>query len=141
MTLLRPPRDDASDPDDAQVNAAVLTLARVDGSPLDREQTLAQQDIFDGDLLVLQVSDPHLAFTPITENASTAVAMANRERFAEVDEHTTTVFAAIATVVGAALGLALLLNAWRLSLDSVRDWDLWPAALAAGAELVSLASV
>lgn len=139
VALLRAPRDEDSDQGDAEVNAAVLTLARVDGAPLDREQTLAQQDVFDGDLLVLQVSDPHLAFTPIIENASTAVAMANRERFAEVDEHTTTVFAAIATVVGAVVGLALLGNAWRLSLEAGRDWELWPAGLAAGAAVVALA--
>ncbi|MBN3458422.1 type VII secretion integral membrane protein EccD [Mycobacterium sp. DSM 3803] len=139
VTLLRPPRDEDSDEDDAPVNAAVLTLARVDGSPLDREQTLAQQDVFDGDLLVLQVSDPHLAFTPITENASTAVAMANRERFAEVDEHTATMFAAIATVVGAAAGLALLVNAWRLGLAAGRDWNMWPAGLAAAAAVVAWA--
>lgn len=75
--------------EDGMISAGLLTLTLIDGRPLDRTQSLAQQAVADGDLLILSVIDPEVEFTLIVEAPSSAVAVLNRARYATVTEATT----------------------------------------------------
>jgi type VII secretion integral membrane protein EccD len=121
------------------VISGLVSLARINGETLDRGQTLAQQGVVDGDLLVLEVTDSEVGFTPIVESASSAVAIANATRFSAVTEQTALAFAAVAAAVAAVLTLAVIGDVWRQNLAHGQDWNLLPAVLAAGLAVVLLA--
>lgn len=116
----------------AAVTSGLVSLARISGETLDRSQTLAQQGVVDGDLLVLEVTDGEVGFTPIVESASSAVAMANAARFSAVTERTAMGFAAAAAAAATLLALAVIVDVWRRNLAGGQDWNVLPAALAAG---------
>jgi type VII secretion integral membrane protein EccD len=124
----------------AAVISGLVSLARINGETLDRGQTLAQQGVVDGDLLVLEVTDSEVGFTPIVENASSAVAMANAERFSAVTAQTAMVFAAVAAAVATLAALVVIGDVWRQNLARGQDWNLLPAALAAVLAVVLLVS-
>jgi type VII secretion integral membrane protein EccD len=124
----------------AAVTSGLVSLARINGETLDRGQTLAQQGVVDGDLLVLEVTDSEVGFTPIVENASSAVAMANATRFSAVTEHTAMAFAAVAAAVATLVALFLIGDVWQLNLASGQDWNVLPAVLAAGLAVALLAT-
>lgn len=124
----------------AAVTSGLVSLARINGETLDRGQTLAQQGVVDGDLLVLEVTDAEVGFTPIVESASSAVAIANASRFSAVTERTAMAFAAVATAAATVVALVVIGDVWRLNLASGQDWNVLPAALAAGLAVVLLAA-
>jgi type VII secretion integral membrane protein EccD len=124
----------------AAVTSGLVSLARINGETLDRGQTLAQQGVVDGDLLVLEVADAEVGFTPIVESASSAVAMANAARFSAVTEPTAMAFAAVAVAVATLVALVVVGDLWRLNLASGQDWNVLPAVLAAGLAVVLLAA-
>jgi len=122
--------------EDGQVRPGAVHLSRVnDPAPLDREQTLTQQDVRDGDLLVLQVGDAPVALTPVVENASSAIAklLAARPR---VTDDTALRFAAAAMAAAVMMAVGLAVYGWRIGLNS--GWDVWPAAGTAGLAAVLL---
>ncbi|MDQ1318769.1 MAG: hypothetical protein QG655_12 [Actinomycetota bacterium] len=115
--------------EDGMISAGLLTLTLIDGRPLDRTQSLAQQAVADGDLLILSVIDPEVEFTPIVEAPSSAVAVLNRARYATVTEATTRM---VAGAVGAATVLtavAVLALSWWRGLEAGQDWNLVPAVV------------
>ncbi|OMC13520.1 type VII secretion integral membrane protein EccD [Mycobacterium sp. SP-6446] len=120
----------------AAVISGLVSLARINGERLDRGQTLAQQGVVDGDLLVMEVTDAEVAFTPIVESASSAVAMANAARFSAVTEHTAMAFAAVAAGVAALVALAVIGEVWQRNLASGQNWNVLPSVLAAGLAVV-----
>jgi type VII secretion integral membrane protein EccD len=124
----------------AAVTSGLVSLARINGETLDRGQTLAQQGVVDGDLLVLEVTDSEVGFTPIVENASSAVAMANATRFSAVTAHTAIVFAAVAAAVVTLAALVVLGDLWRQNLAHGQDWNVLPAVLATVLAVVLLVS-
>jgi ESX secretion system protein EccD len=124
----------------AAVTSGLVSMARINGETLDRGQTLAQQAVVDGDLLVLEVTDSEVGFTPIVESASSAVAIANATRFSAVTEQTAIAFAAVAAGVATLLALVVIGGVWRQNLASGQDWNLLPAVLAAGLATVLLAA-
>lgn len=124
----------------AAVTSGLVWLVRINGETLDRGQTLAQQGVLDGDLLVLEVSDAEVGFTPIVESASSAVAMANAARFSTVTARTATAFAAVATAVATLAALIVIGDVWRLNLAGGQDPNVLPAVLAAGLAVVLLAA-
>jgi type VII secretion integral membrane protein EccD len=124
----------------AAVTSGLVSLARINGETLDRGQTLAQQGVIDGDLLVLEVTDAEVGFTPIVESASSAVAIANAERFSAVTERTAMTFAAVAAAVATLAALIVIGDVWRLNVTQGQDWNVLPALLAAGLTVVLLAA-
>jgi type VII secretion integral membrane protein EccD len=122
----------------AAVTSGLVSLARINGDTLDRGQTLAQQGVVDGDLLVLEVTDAEVGFTPIVESASSAVAIANAKRFSAVTERTATTFAAVAVAAATLVALVVIGDVWRLNLAGGQDWNLLPALLAAGLAVLLL---
>lgn len=120
------------------VISGLVSLARINGETLDRGQTLAQQGVVDGDLLVLEVTDSEVGFTPIVESASSAVAISNATRFSAVTQHTAMAFAAVAAAAATLVALVVLGDVWRQNLASGQDWNLLPAMLAAGLAVVLL---
>lgn len=118
--------------------SGLVSLARINGETLDRGQTLAQQGVLDGDLLVLEVTDAEVGFTPIVESASSAVAMANAARFPAVTERTAVTFAAVAAAAATLLTLVLIGDVWRVKLATGQSWNLLPALLAAGLAIMLL---
>jgi ESX secretion system protein EccD len=124
----------------AAVTSGLVSLARINGETLDRGQTLAQQGVVDGDLLVLEVTDSEVGFTPIVENASSAVAIANAERFSAVTAHTAMAFAAVAAAVATLVALVVLGDVWRQNVAHGEDWNVLPAVLAMVLAVVLLAS-
>lgn len=122
----------------AAVTSGLVSMARINGETLDRGQTLAQQAVVDGDLLVLEITDAEVGFTPIVESASSAVAIANATRFSAVTEQTAVAFAAVAAVVSTLVALIVIGDVWWLNVASGQDWNLLPAVLAAGLATVLL---
>ena len=122
----------------AAVTSGLVSLARINGETLDRGQTLAQQGVVDGDLLVLEVTDGEVGFTPIVESASSAVATANAARFSAVTEHTAMAFAAVGAAMATLVALVVIGDVWRLNLTRGQDWNVLPAVLAAGLAVVLL---
>lgn len=118
----------------------VVSLARINGETLDRSQSLAQQAVLDGDLLVLEVTDTEVAFTPVIENASSAVAKINQERYSAVTPATAVAFAAVAAVVAAVVVTVLIGNVWRLNRAGGQDWNLLPAIIEAAVAVLLLAA-
>jgi len=115
--------------EDGMISAGLLTLTLIDGRPLDRTQSLAQQAVADGDLLILSVIDPEVEFTPIVEAPSSAVAVLNRARYATVTEATTRMVAAAVAAATVLTAVGVLALAWWRGLASGGDWNLWPAAV------------
>jgi ESX secretion system protein EccD len=124
----------------AAVTSGLVSLARINGETLDRGQTLAQQGVIDGDLLVLEVTDSEVGFTPVVESASSAVALANAKRFSAVTERTAMVFAAATTAATTLVALVVIGDVWRLNVASGNDWNLLPAVLAAGLAVLLLSA-
>jgi type VII secretion integral membrane protein EccD len=124
----------------AAVISGLVSLARINGETLDRGQTLAQQGVVDGDLLVLEVTDSEVGFTPIVESASSAVAISNAARFSAVTERTALVFAAVAAAAATLVVLVVIGDVWWQNLASGEDWNLLPAVLAAALGVVLLAA-
>ena len=122
----------------AALTSGLLSLIRINGETLDRGQTLGQQGVLDGDLLVLEVTDAEVGFTPIVENASSAVAIANAARFSAVTERTATAFAAAAAVVATVLALIMIGDIWQLNVARGQDWNVLPAVLAAALAVLLL---
>jgi type VII secretion integral membrane protein EccD len=122
----------------AAVTSGLVSLARINGDTLDRGQTLAQQGVVDGDLLVLEVTDSEVGFTPIVESASSAVAIANAKRFSAVTERTATTFAAVAVAAATLVALVVIGDVWRLNLAGGQDWNLLPALLVTGLAVLLL---
>ena len=115
----------------AAVSPGLLSLTRINGETLDRSLTLAQQDVSDGDLLVLEVIDAAVAFTPIIENASSAVAMINYKRFSAVTAETAVAFSAVAAGVATVVSTLLIGNVWRLQRAGGHTWAVLPAVVEA----------
>jgi type VII secretion integral membrane protein EccD len=118
--------------DEGMVSAGEVTLTMIDGRPLDRTQSLAQQGVADGDLLILEAADVEVEFTPIVEAPSSAVAVLNAARLAMVTEKTARVVAGITVAAAAVLATAVLGLAWWRGVDAGGGWNLWPAGLTAG---------
>ena len=116
----------------AAVTSGRVSLTRINGETLDRSQSLAQQQVLDGELLVLEITDAEVAFTPIIENASSAVAKFNSQRFSAVTAHTAVVFAAVTAAVATVVVTVLVGNVWRLDRRSGADWTLLAAGIEAG---------
>lgn len=137
LHTIRDPEDSLLEPDDAgRINPGTMVLRRVNGQPLQREETLQKQNVIDGDLLHLQVGDAEVLLTPIVENASSAIAQILAERRQQVDETITIRFAAVTTAVGVVLTVGLLLNAWRINLARGHDVNI---GLAAGGAVMTAA--
>lgn len=66
--------------ENGMVSPGLVNLTHIDGRPLNRTQTLAQQGVVDGDLLVLEVIDADVEFTPVIESPSSAVGVLNKSR-------------------------------------------------------------
>ena len=126
--------------DDGMVSAGRVTLTFIDGRPLDRTQSLAQQGVSDGDLLVLEVADTDIEFTPIIEAPSTAVAVLGARRFTAVTEQTARVFAAIALAGMTLLTTGLLALVWWRGVQADAGWNVAPAVITAVLGLVLLGS-
>jgi type VII secretion integral membrane protein EccD len=124
----------------AAVTSGLVSLARINGETLDRGQTLAQQGVVDGGLLVLEITDAEVGFTPIVESASSAVAMANAARFSAVTERTAMAFAAVAAAAATLVALIVIGDVWQLNLARRQDWNVLPAVLSAGLAVVLLAA-
>jgi type VII secretion integral membrane protein EccD len=114
------------------ITAGTVVLKRVGGTPLNRGQSLAEQGILDGDLLILDVDDAQVSFTPVIENASSAIAQFNAARFSSVTAQTAVTVAAVIAALGVVVAVALLVNAWRLDLAAATRWP-WPALVPAAA--------
>ena len=125
---------------DAAVPSGLVSLTRINGETLDRSQTLAQQAVLDGELLVLEVTDAEVPFTPIVENASSLAAMSNAERFAAVTPATAVAFAAVAAAVATVVVTVLVGNVWRLLRTQGQVWALVPAVVEAAVAVVLLAA-
>jgi type VII secretion integral membrane protein EccD len=139
------------DPDEAirmrdskdSVTPGTLMLTKITGTVLNRGQSLREQGIKDGDLLILKVEDSEVSFTPVIENASSAIAQFNARRFTSVTPQTAVAFAAASAAVGTIIATALLVNAWRLGLAAHNNWPLpalIPAIIAAAGAMVLLAA-
>jgi type VII secretion integral membrane protein EccD len=125
---------------EAAVTAGRVSFTRINGEVLDRAQTLAQQQVLDGELLVLEVNDAEVGFTPIIENASSAVAMLNFQRFSAVTAATAVVFSAVAVAVATVVVTVLLGNVWRLQRAGGHDPAIVAAVIEAGLAVVLLAA-
>ncbi|MCH9736854.1 MAG: type VII secretion integral membrane protein EccD [Actinomycetia bacterium] len=120
------------------LSPGLVTLMLINGRPLDRTQTLAQQGVVDGDLLLMQICDAEIEFTPIIESPASAVAVLNKARESVVTERTAKVVAGAVAAISVAVVTALLALAWWRNLEDGQDWNLTPALSAAGLGLVLL---
>ena len=77
-----------------------VVLKRVGGTSLNRGQSLTDQGVKDGDLLILDVDDAEASFTPVIENASSAIAQFNAQRFTSVTPQTAVAFSGVAAGLG-----------------------------------------
>lgn len=124
------------------VTPGKVVLKTVGGSVLNRGQSLADQGVTDGDLLVLDVEDAEVTFTPVIENASSAIAQFNAARFRSVTPQTAVTFSGVAAGLGSIVAVGLLVNAWRLDLLAGQRGALpalVPALAAAGLAVALLA--
>lgn len=77
--------DEVRSPDENDlIVPGTVTLKRVGGAALTRGQSLREQGIIDGSLLILEVDDADVSFTEVVENASSAIAHLNAARFKSV---------------------------------------------------------
>ncbi len=130
--LLEPGESIRSADEQGMISAATVVLTRINGERLDRVQTLTAQQVTDGDLLILEVADTESSITPVIENASSAIARANAQRFATLTERTAVRFAAVAAGLAAVLAGGLGVNAWLITVAAGQSWNVWPAVIVAG---------
>lgn len=116
-----------------------LSLIKLDGQPLDREQTLAACGVVTSDLLVLQVTNIEVITAPVVENVSSAVALENQSKHKAVEPEDARRFAAVTLLVGAGAIGGLLVRAWQLQLASGGPYFV-PGAVAAGLAALLLIS-
>lgn len=103
------------------------SLARPGEAPLPRWCTLADHDVVDGTVLMLSVVESPEIFTPLVEDITDALALANERQFAEFDRDTTILAGLVALVVGAAVTALIFSEAWARSGSS--GWCAAPALL------------
>ncbi|MFA5707806.1 type VII secretion integral membrane protein EccD [Mycolicibacterium sp.] len=131
--------DGLREPDETgMVSPGLVNLTHIDGRPLNRTQTLSQQGVVDGDLLVLEVVDSEVEFTPVIESPSSAVAVLNKARTPVVTAATARLVAGVIIAATVATTIALLMLAWSRNRSAGHDWNLIPAvsALAVGVLLI-----
>ncbi|MBU8833913.1 type VII secretion integral membrane protein EccD [Mycolicibacterium goodii] len=122
--------------ENGMVSPGLVNLTHIDGRPLDRTQTLGQQGVVDGDLLVLEVIDADVEFTPVIESPSSAVAVLNKARTPVVTAATARLVAGIIVAVAVAVTTGLLMLAWSRNRGAGQEWNLIPTAGAAGLGLL-----
>ena len=122
--------------ENGMVSPGLVNLTHIDGRPLNRTQTLGQQGVVDGDLLVLEVIDAEVEFTPVIESPSSAVAVLNKARTPVVTAATARLVAGIIVAVAVTVTTALLMLAWSRNRGAGQDWNLIPTAGAAGLGLL-----
>ena len=122
--------------ENGMVSPGLVNLTHIDGRPLNRTQTLAQQGVVDGDLLVLEVIDADVEFTPVIESPSSAVGVLNKSRTPVVTAATARLVAGIIVAVAVAVTTGLLMLAWSRNRSAGDEWDLIPTAAAAGLGLL-----
>lgn len=110
--------------DDGLVNPGTMVLRRVGGAALSRGQSLREQGITDGTLLMLEVDDAEVSFTEVVENASSAIAHANAQRFKSVTAQTAVAVAAVSAAAATVLMAALLMWVWHLDHVAGINWPL-----------------
>jgi len=141
LRLFVEPGDGLREPDEqGMVSPGTVTLSRLNGAALQRDQSLAQQSVKSGELLVLEVLDAGVTLTPVVENASSAIAKVLAATHPEVTERVAVRFAATAMAAGVLVAVGLALSAWRLDLAAGNTWDLWPSVTLAGLAVVLLAA-
>lgn len=113
------------------VSPGLVRMTLINGQPLDRTQSLHQQGVRDGELLVLEIIDAEVEFTPIFESPSSAVAVLNKARHAVVTAATARLVAGVILTVAVAALTGLLVLAWWRSLQDGSDWNLVPGLSAA----------
>ncbi len=136
--LLEPGESLRSADEHGMISAGSVVLTRINGERLDRAQSLTAQQVTDGDLLILEVADTTVGITPVIENASSAIARANAQRFAALTDSTALRFAAITAALAAVLAGGLGVNAWLVNLAAGKNWNVWPAVIIAGLTAVLL---
>jgi type VII secretion integral membrane protein EccD len=92
-------------------------LCLVDGTVLRPNQSLTEQDVYDGDRLWLRFIEDRERRSPVIEHISTAVSVNLAKRFAPVDAGTAVRVGVSTLALGVLLGTGLL-AAWRLQHDS-----------------------
>lgn len=131
--------DGLRNPDEqGMISPGLVTLTHIDGRPLNRTQSLNQQGVVDGDLLVLEVIDAEVEFTPVIESPSSAVAVLNKARTPVVTAATARLVAGIIVATTVTVMTALLLLAWSRHRAAGEDWNLTPTAASAGVGLLLL---
>lgn len=137
--LLEPGQTVRAPDDRDMITPGRVVLKKVGGTPLNRGQSLTDQGVRDGDLLILDVDDAQVSFTPVIENASSAIAAFNAARFTSVTPQTAVVFSGVIAGLGSIVAVGLLVNVWRLGLAAGVRWPLpalVPALVAAGLAIV-----
>lgn len=129
--------DEWREPDDGLVKPGAMVLRRVGGTALSRGQSLREQGVTDGTLLMLEVGDAEVSFTEVVENASSAIAHINAQRFKAVTAQTAVTVAAVSIAAASALIAGLLVWVWHLDHLAGRNWPLI-TPIAAGAMAVVL---
>ncbi|OBI24303.1 type VII secretion integral membrane protein EccD [Mycolicibacter sinensis] len=136
------PDEPLRDPDAKDmVTPGTVVFKRVGGRSLSRDQSLRDQGIRDGALLILDIDDAKVPFTPVRENASSEIAHYNASHFPGVTVRTAVWFAAVAATLGTVVAVGLLLNVWRLDLAAGKSWPvpaLLPTAVLAGSGVALL---
>lgn len=131
--------EDVRGPDENDlIKPGTVVLKRVGGAALTRGQSLRDQGITDGSLLILEVEDAEVSFTEVIENASSAIAHLNAQRFKSVTPQTALNVAAVTVAAAAVLVSGLLLWVWYLDQRARVYWPLIPPAAAAGVAVVLL---
>ncbi|VAZ69613.1 ESX-5 secretion system protein EccD5 [Mycobacterium kansasii] len=129
--------DEVRGPDDNDlIVPGIVTLKRVGGAALTRGQSLREQGITDGSLLIMEVDDAEVSFTEVIENASSAIAHLNAQRFKSVTPQTALNVAAVTAAAAAAIVCGLLLWVWHLNHTAGAYWPVIPPAAAAGLAVV-----
>lgn len=92
-------------------------LCLVDGTALRQNQSLTEQDVYDGDRLWLRFIEDRERRSPVIEHISTAVSVNLAKRFAPVDA-ATAVRVGVLTLTFGVLAASGVLAAWRYANDS-----------------------
>jgi type VII secretion integral membrane protein EccD len=125
LAHVSPAGEDVRGPDEeGLVNPGSVVLRRVGGTALSRGQSLREQGITDGALLVLEVDDAEVSFTEVVENASSAIAHLNAQRFKSVTVQTAFTVAAVTAAATAAVVAGLLMWVWHLDHVAGINWPL-----------------
>lgn len=126
-------------PDDNDlITPGTVVLKRVGGAALTRGQSLRDQGIVDGSLLILEIDDAEVSFTEVIENASSAIAHHNAQRFKSVTAQTALNVAAVTAAAATVIVCGLLLWVWHLDQRAGAYWPPIPPAAAAGLAVVLL---